>query len=379
MGYYTVLCDYLEDNPGQYIADCFYLVSTVDKNAVLEVAREEKIDGILAYASDPAAPTAAYVAEQLNLPGNPYSSVEILCNKDYFRAFLKENSFCTPKSCGYCDINVALLDLQSNRFQLPVVVKPVDSSGSKGVSRIDKVDEAWEKLSHAMALSYGKRIIIEEYVEKFGYQIAGDGFSIDGRLVFHCFANDHFDSKCINPFVPVSASFPYNMQKKLHNKIHAEIQRLLTILDMKTSAYNFDIRVDENYNIYLMEIAPRNGGNYIPQIIQYATGIDLVKCSIKAALGESIEIPKNCSCKGFWSYFAVHSLKEGILDDIEIDPTVFAHNIVETYLIKKSGDSVRRFRGANDTLGCLIMKFDNMTEMLDMMDHSENWCHVRLR
>ena len=104
LGYYTVLCDYLPDNPGQYVADKFYLVSTTDKEAVLEVAENENIDGILAYASDPAAPTAAYVAEKLGLPGSPYESVEILCNKDRFRAFLEDNGFCTPKAKGYEEI-----------------------------------------------------------------------------------------------------------------------------------------------------------------------------------------------------------------------------------------------------------------------------------
>ena len=71
LGYFTVLCDYLSDNPGQYVADKFYLVSTTDKDAVLEVAKNENVDGVLAYASDPAAPTAAYVAEKLGLPGSP--------------------------------------------------------------------------------------------------------------------------------------------------------------------------------------------------------------------------------------------------------------------------------------------------------------------
>ena len=82
LGYYTVLCDYLTDNPGQFVADKFYLVSTTDKDAVFDVAIKENVSGVLAYASDPAAPTAAYVANKLGLPGNPYDSVEILCNKD---------------------------------------------------------------------------------------------------------------------------------------------------------------------------------------------------------------------------------------------------------------------------------------------------------
>lgn len=376
-GYYTVLCDYLPDNPGQYHADKFYLVSTTDFDAVLDVAKKEQVDGVLAYASDPAAPTAAYVAEQLGLPGNPFRSVEILCNKDLFRKFLAENGFCTPQAHGFTDEAEAFRSIEENTFRLPVIVKPVDSSGSKGVSRIDTLDEAAEKIAYAMSFSRGKRIVIEEFVEKYGYQIAGDGLSVDGKLVFRCFANDHFNPECVNPFVPISASFPYNMPDAVQAKIHAEIQRLLTALNMRTCTYNFDMRIDADYNVYLMEVAPRDGGNYIPDVIRYATGIDLVDCSVSAAMGEPIRIPEETAQHGFWSYFAVHSLKKGILKEVVISEDAKAH-IVENHLIRQAGDEILPFTGANTTLGCLLMRFDSMEEMLYMMDHSKEWIEVVL-
>lgn len=379
LGYYTVLCDFLTDNPGQYHADKFYLVSTTDKEAVLKVAMDEGVDGVLAYASDPAAPTAAYVAERLGLPGSPYESVEILCNKDKFRAFLKEHDFCTPEAKGYSCIDDALTDLKNGYFQFPIIVKPVDSSGSKGVGRVDTADEAEDKLKYAMSFSRSKRIIVEEFVEKYGYQIAGDGLSVDGKLVFRYFANDHFNSKCVNPFVPISASFPYNMPEEVQNKVHAEIQRLLTLLNMQTSTYNFDMRIDKNYNVYLMEVAPRDGGNYIPDVIRYATGVDLVECSVKAAMGEAIDTAAFGSPRGYWSYYAVHSLKSGILDRIDIKEQVLRENIVESHILKKPGDPVSPFTGANSTLGILLMKFKSMEQMLDMMDCSESWIRVVCR
>lgn len=375
LGYYTVLCDYLTDNPGQYHADKFYLVSTTDKEAVLKVAEEESVDGVLAYASDPAAPTAAYVAEKLGLPGSPYESVEILCNKDKFRAFLKEHGFCTPEARGYSNTSEALRDIGAGMFKLPVIVKPVDSSGSKGVSRIDGVEEAKEKLEYAMSFSRGKRIIVEEFVEKFGYQIAGDGLSVDGRLVFRYFANDHFNPNCVNPFVPISASFPYNMPAEVQDKVHAEIQRLLTALDMRTTTYNFDMRIDKDYNVYLMEVAPRDGGNYIPDVIKYATGVDLVECSVKAAMGEKIDIGE-VKPSGFYSYYAVHSLKDGILREVKISAE---EHVLENHILVKPGDKIKAFTGANTTLGCLIMRFDSMEQMLDMMDRSEGWIEVVLK
>jgi len=379
LGYYTVLCDFLEDNPGQFVADKFYLTSTTDKEAILEVAKMENINGILAYASDPAAPTAAYVAEKLGLPGNPYESVEILCNKDKFRMFLENNGFNTPKAKGYNKIEEAIKDIQNEKFDFPVIVKPVDSSGSKGVSKIENIVHLEEKIREAMSFSRSKRIIVEEFVEKYGYQIAGDGLSIDGKLVFRCFANDHFNIECVNPFVPISASFPYNMPEEIQDKVHLEIQRLITALNMQNCTYNFDMRIDKDNNVYLMEVAPRDGGNYIPQIIKYATGLDLVEYSILLAMGEKIDVPEKCRLQGFWSYYAVHSLKDGILDKIEIKDEVKEKNIVENHIIKYSGENIKAFTGANTTLGCLLMRFDSLEQMLDMMDYSEKWIKVKLR
>lgn len=376
LGYSTVLCDFLTDNPGKFLADKFYLVSTTDKAAVLEVAQKEHVHGVLAYASDPAAPTAAYVAEKMALPGSPYKSVEILCNKDKFRAFLKEHGFCTPEAKGYTNISKAVQDIKNGLFKYPIIVKPVDSSGSKGVSRIDSFEQVENLLEYAMSYSLGHRIIVEEFVEKYGYQIAGDGLSVDGKLVFRYFANDHFDVRCKNPFVPVAASFPYNIPDEVQNKIHDTIQRLLTLLGMRTSTYNFDMRIDKDFNVYLMEVAPRDGGNYIPQAIRYATGVDLVECSVKAAMGEKIEIPTQVQSSGCWAYYAVHSLKDGILKQVVIDSEVEKNHVVENHLIVKPGDEIHSFIGANSTLGILVMKFDSLEQMLYMIEHADEWIQI---
>ena len=200
--------------------------------------------------------------------------------------------------------------------------------------------------------------------------------SIDGKLIFRYFANDHFDSRCKNPFVPVAASFPYNMPEDVQNKIHATIQRLLTLLGMRTSTYNFDIRVDKDYNVYLMEVAPRDGGNYIPQAIRYATGVDLVECSVKAAMGEKINIPDLIKPDGYWAYYAVHSLRDGILKRVMIDPEVERRHIVENHLLNRPGDEIHAFVGANSTLGILVMRFDSMEQMLEMIDDSNRWIQI---
>ncbi len=371
-GYHTVLCDYLPDNPGQYYADRFYCVSTTNQEAVLEVAQKEHIDGVVAYASDPAALTAAYVSEQMGLPAHPYKSIEILTNKEKFRAFLREHDFCSPIAKGYQTIEDAKADLANYRF--PVIIKPVDSSGSKGVSLLNDTKDLESTVNSALSFSRSKRFIIEEYVEKTGYQVAGDGFSIEGQLVFRCFANDHFNGG----LVPMAASIPCQHPRHIQDKIHREIQRLLTLLDMKTGAYNFDIRVGQDEKVYLMEIGPRNGGNYIPQVTKYATGIDMVEYTVKAALGEDCTTVKMAEPDGCWSYYAIHSNKSGILKDIWIKEEIKKDHIVEAYIHSKIGDHVPAFTDSRAAIGILIMRFAAVDQMLDMLDHPDDWIRVTI-
>ena len=134
MGYYVITCDYLPSNPGHQYAHEYFNVSTTDKEAVLALAKRLNVDGIVAYASDPAAPTAAYVCEKLGLPTSPYKSVEILSKKHLFRKYLVEHGFNVPYAKSYTSYEDAEKDIDS--FKLPVMVKPVDSSGSKGINKL---------------------------------------------------------------------------------------------------------------------------------------------------------------------------------------------------------------------------------------------------
>ena len=375
MGYYTITCDYLPDNPGHKFADEYHNVSTTDKEAVLALAKELQIDGIPAYATDVAAATAAYVSEAMGFPTSPYKSVDILTNKDKFRAFLEENGFCTPRARGYSSVEEAKKDLEN--FKFPVMVKPVDSAGSKGVARMDDAGQLEELVENALQYSRCKRFIIEEYVEKYRYQIAGDGFSVDGKLVFRCFANEHFSNKAASPYVPIGESFPYDMPKEVHEKVHAEIQRLLTLLDMKTQAYNFDIRIDKDYNVYLMEVGPRNGGNMIAQVIEKATGIPFVEYMLKAAMGEDCSELKMVEPEGFWSCYILHTLKEGNFKRIQYTDEI-KKNIVEEHIHVKEGEKLIPFTGSNGTVGVLILRYESMEEMLHKMDNMYDYITVEV-
>ena len=359
-GYYTVLCDFLRDNPGQYEADKFYLVSTTDKNAVLNVAKKEKIDGILAYASDPAAPTAAYVAEQLGLPTNPFNSVHILCNKDKFRIFLKENGFNAPTSKGYSDKNIDI-----SIFSLPVIIKPVDSSGSKGAT----VLRDWNKLDEAcdFAFSYSRshRIIIEEYIEKkHEYLIGGDVFVYNGKIILWGLLNCHRDMS-VNSLVPVGKSYPLLIEKKDELEVQNTLQRLIDTLGIQFGSVNVELIIDKSGRVWPIDVGPRAGGNMIPDLLGLIFGVDVVEMAVLTSMGENI---KNEVHKGtpFYATHNLHTSQTGLYKYIEFSDELEGF-IIKKCLYKKIGDQVDYFDNAAKALGIIFMKFDDEYQMSNIL------------
>lgn len=376
LGYYVITCDYCPDNPGHKYADEYYNVSTTDKEAVLELAKKLEVDGVVCYASDPSATTAAYVSEKLGFPTSPYESVEILSNKDKYRKFLEENHFNVPRSRGYSDIEEAKKEI--SEFNFPIMVKPVDSSGSKGVSKIDSSEDLEVAVENALSYSRCKRFILEEYVEKCGYQGAGDGFVVDGKLVFRCFCNEHFEATGINPYVPIGTSCPCAMPDDILDKIHAETQRMIDLLHLKSAALNFDIRLDSKGDIYIMELGHRNGGNMIPQIMELATGVDTVAYTIKAAMGEDLSDLTMVKPEGFYSSYVIHSPVAGILKEVQMDEEFKKNNLLGIDLFYKPGDEVPAFVGSNGTIGLLVLKYSSKEEMFDKMGRMTDFVKVVL-
>ena len=370
-GFYTVLCDFLPDNPGQYEADKFYLVSTTDKEAVLRVAMDEKIDGVLAYASDPAAPTAAYVAEKMGVPTNPYQAVETLCNKDRFREFLRASGFNTPVAKGYSDKNV-----DTSIFSLPVIVKPVDSSGSKGATVLQDWNGLDKALDFAFSFSRSHRIIVEEFIEKkHEYLIGGDIFVNDGKVVLWGLLNCHRDGT-VNPLVPVGKSYPLLLDKEDEESVHATLQNMVDKLGLRFGSVNVELVVDKNNRVWPIDVGPRAGGNMIPDLLGMIFGVDVVEMAVLAAMGEQLK----CVVGDGTPFYATHNLhtnKNGIYRRIEFSEEL-EKRIVKKCLYKKDGDKVEFFDNAAKALGIIFMKFDSQEEMSSILPNLSNYYRVKM-
>lgn len=374
LGYYTILCDYLPDNPGQYEADQFYLISTTDKDAVLEIAQKEKIEGVLAYASDPAAPTAAYVAEKLELPGNPLKSVEILCNKDRFRKFLLENGFSVPNAKGY---SLAIdAEKEKNGFEYPIIIKPVDSSGSKGATVLYTEDGLSEALNFAFSFSRSHRIIIEHYIEKkHPYLIGGDIFIKDGKIVLWGLLNCHRDVN-VNPLVPVGKSYPLQLGENDIKNVKHTLSSMVEKLGIRNGSMNVELVVDKDDHVWPIDVGPRSGGNMIPDLLGDMFGVNIAEMSIEAAMGTEIK-GNICEPNGFYATHNLHSNRNGRYKGISFSPEIEPY-IYRKCLYKKQGDVVEYFDNAAKCLGIVFFKFPDEDVMKSVLEHINELIMIEL-
>mgnify|MGYP006071498429 FL=1 len=365
LGYYTILCDYLSDNPGQYVADKFYLASTTEKDKILEIAKQEKIDGILAYASDPAAPTAAYVAEKLQLHGNPFDSVDTLCNKDKFRAFLSNNGFNSPRSFEV-NTKTCLDNISLKEMSFPVIVKPVDSSGSKGVTVVYNEIEIKNAVQFAFQFSRIKRVIIEEFIEKqHPYLIGGDVFILDGKVKVWGLLNCHRDNE-VNSLVPVGKSYPVEVSKDDLENVKEVIQKIVDDLNINSGAMNVELDIDKNGKVWPIDMGPRSGGNMIPDLLSDIFGIDIVKMSIEAAMGNAV-IENINEPEGYYATYNLHCKKSGVYKRIQFAEEIDSF-IYRKCLYKKEGDKVSYFDNASKCLGIVFLKFPNLNCMKETLE-----------
>ena len=375
--YHIIVCDVVKNSPGKVYADKFYNTSISNKKKILEISKKEKIDAIISYASEVGSTTQAYVGNKMRLPSNPLKSVEILAHKNKFRAFLKKEGFVCPKYKVFADYLKCKSYVKKN-MAFPVILKPVDASGSKGIRKVENLKTIKKDFAYAQKFSSLKKIICEQFIEREGCQIAGDGFVLNGRFVFSHLADQYFNLKP-NPLIPIGESWPTTHNKRNIIVAKKTIQKIFDILKIKFGAFNLDLHFLKNKKFMVIEIGPRNGGDYIPELIKLSSGVDLIMCTVEASLGHKINL-SNFKKKylKFYSTFRINSKKNGILKKILISNKL-KKNIITKNIFFNIGQKIKKFKLGKDSIGSLILNFKSQKVMKDRMNSMDENIKIILK
>ena len=271
MGLRTICFAWAEGAVCREICDVFYPVSITEKEEILRLCREEKIDGICTIASDVAAPTVAYVAEQMGLPGNSYDAAIRAHDKHLMRDALVAAGVDCPRSGIDCP--------------LPVIVKPTDRSGSLGVQKVERQEDLEPAIDKARKLSLAGEVLVEEYIE--GREISVETISQNG--VHYALQITDKTTTGAPHFVELAHHQPSSLPAETQDRIFAITRRALDALGLTNGAAHSEYRITPEGRIVVMEIGGRMGGDFIgSDLVQLSTGYNFLQGVIEVALGKPI-------------------------------------------------------------------------------------------
>lgn len=260
------------------VADYFYPISILEKDTILQKCLEINIDGITTIATDMAVPTICYVAEKMNLVSNSYISSSVSTNKWNMRNAFKIGHCSIPKfiEANHTEVNI-------EGFQFPLIVKPVDRSGSRGVTKVMVANELQEAIDYAINDSFGKKAIIEEYIE--GVEVSVESISWNGEHTILAITDKVTTGE--PHFVELAHHQPSNLSVEIQNKIKAETIKCLNALEVNFGAGHSEFKITPKSEVYAIEVGARMGGDFIgSHLVKLSTGYDFLEGVIQIALGE---------------------------------------------------------------------------------------------
>lgn len=277
MGIHT-LCFAWEDGAVcKGVADEFYPISIVEKEQILQVCKEKRIDGICTIASDVAAPTVAYVAEELNLVGNSYETALRASNKYQMRnAFVRAGI-----PCPRYQVVTSLNEIHDD-YEFPLIVKPTDRSGSLGITKVTHQDVLLTAVENALGYSFKHEAIIEEFIE--GREISVEFISYQGKH-FPLQITDKVTTESPH-FVELEHHQPANLSQAQYKSIFKLTERALEALGITNGASHSEYKITADGKVFVMEIGARMGGDFIgSDLVFLSTGYDFLRGVIDVALG----------------------------------------------------------------------------------------------
>lgn len=342
-----------EGDLGHKYSDRYVNADFSDKEALLNLAEKLNIDAICPCANDFSALSSAYVAERMGFPGHDsLETAEIIHHKDRYREFAAANGISSPKAESFDNNEDALQALE--KFSYPLIVKPVDLTGGKGVSRIDDPSEGKQAIEKAFSISRAKRVVIEEFIEGTNH-----GFSCflrNKKVVFYFWDNEHY---YLNRYMVSGASSPGDVSENALGILINESEKIASILHLQDGIFHIQFILKDD-KPYIIEICRRPPGDLYIDFVKYATGVDYPKYIVRAFAGMDIESLEQTAPKGFYTRHCVMANKTGRLKDIYFNNAI-QNNIIDKLMWWKKGDEVTDVMTAK--FGIIFLKYETKEEM----------------
>lgn len=371
-GAYVIVISPKGKYPGIELADKFYAFDTRDKEQILNIAKQEKIDAVTTDQTDVSVPTVAYIAKKLGLKGIGYEKALEFTDKYKMR--------CAANKLG---INVPQFALAKNldeakecikKMSLPVIIKPTDSSGSRGVFRIDTITELNIHFSENIQYSYSNSVIIEEFI--VGKEYLADGFAMEGNYInLDLGIKSYFDKKGMYISKMCMFSSAGLIEKKEEQMVLDVNQKLIQGLGLEFGITHGEYIYDpKKEKVYLVEIAARGGGVYLSSdLTPTASGVATNEMLLDYLLDEKtvdlsqINLQKKVAA---WRCFA---LREGIVKKIDKNELKNIKGVDKICLDNlKVGDMVKNLSDDTTKYGPILVSADNRRECFDILKKVEN-------
>jgi biotin carboxylase len=313
LGKYVITTGNLPDSFVHSMADEYIQEDYSDMEAVLKIARDKHIDGIVSCANDFGIITAAYVAEKLGLKGHDsYQTTKLLHQKDLFKEFALSVGMQVPYSRTFKSVDEALLG--SVELEYPVIVKPVDLTGGKGVSRVGEAAEFETAVRSAFERSRKKVIVVEHYIE--GTYHSFSTFLVDGKVVAYFSDNEY--SNVYRFFVDTSAG-PADFESDVRDILIRQAELVATKLHLVNGVFHMQYVMDRNRVPYVIDITRRCSGDMYPEPVEHSTGVPWSRWIVMAELGySSTEFKEHGIQNKICGRHCVMAEREGIISNVLI-------------------------------------------------------------
>lgn len=265
-------------------AHYFYPISFVEKESILKKCQEIGIDGITSFSLESALPTVVYVAEKMDLVSNSTKTLHYTGDKFEMRQICEENGI---KMLNYWLIS-SEADLDTTSFPYPIIMKPADGGGAKGINLVKTKHDLREAYLNSLSYSRTKKVIAEDFIE--GVEASAVFISEKGKH-YYVTTTDKITSGFPN-FVELEHTQPSKLTFEVIEEIKRLVPLALTVLSIENGVTSIDLRVDKDNKPVIIEINPRLGGNMITShLVKLSTGFDIIKAACEIACGKSLNFP----------------------------------------------------------------------------------------